>query len=292
MAGVDGHRREALVGEPPVPRPFEKALITMTHTDPTPGSDLIRTWRQGPAAYVQLNRPEKANAYNRAMLEALEAQSGQIAADPDARVVVICGAGDGAFCAGADLAEVAGRDWRSALNLKSAEVFSLLSRCPQVTLAAINGAATGGGLELALASDIRIAAESASFSFPEPQLGLIPAAGGTQRLPQVVGRARAKELILGGRVWEAAEALRFGLVSEVTGPEELLPTAQQWAERIAGRNPVALRLAKKAIDLGAIGSPGHSFESVAEALLYQLRSEEKEPARDIQSRHRRSRLEQ
>jgi enoyl-CoA hydratase len=140
-----------------------------------------------------------------------------------------------------------------------------------VTLAAVNGAAVAGGLELALACDIRIAADNACFSFPEPQFGLMPAAGGTQRLAQVVGKARAKELILGGRVWEAEEALRFGLLSEVTDPEELLPRVQEWVQRVADRNPVALQLAKKAIDLDSEAGPGHSFERVAEALLYQLR---------------------
>ncbi len=252
----------------------------MTDAEATPDSDLIRAWRQGPAGYVQLNRPEKANAYTEPMLEALAAHVGRMATDPEVRVVVICGAGDRAFCAGADLDEVAGRDWRAALSLKSAQVFSGISRCPRVTLAAVNGAATGGGLELALACDIRIAAEDARFSFPETQLGLIPAAGGTQRLPQVVGRARAKELILGGRVWEAGEALRFGLLSEVTVLEELLPRAQRWAERIARRDPAALELAKRAIDLGATDGPGYGFESVVQALLYRLRPGAKESGPD------------
>jgi enoyl-CoA hydratase len=244
--------------------------MTMSHSDSTPDWDSIRAWRDGPAGYVQLNRPAKANAYTDPMLEALEAHVSRMAADPEVRAVVLCGAGDRAFCAGADLAEMAGRDWRSAFNLKSAEVFSAISRCPRVTLAAINGAAVAGGLELALACDIRIAADSARFSFPETELGLLPAAGGTQRLAQVVGKGRAKELILGGRVWEAKDALHFGLVSEVTNSEDLLPKAQQWAERIAKRNPIALELAKRAVDLDAIGGPGYRFESVAEALLYQL----------------------
>jgi enoyl-CoA hydratase len=223
---------------------------------------------------VLINRPEKANAYNQAMLGAVETLVRQISAAPEVRVVVISGAGDRAFCAGADLTEVGERDWRAAVNLKSAQVFSQICRCPKVTLAAINGAAVGGGLELALACDLRIAADNASFSFPEPRLGLIPAAGGTQRLAQAVGKARAKELILGGQVWQATEALRFGLLSEVTEPENLVPKTQQWVERIASRDSVALQLAKTAIDLDTLGSPGYSFESVAEALLYQLRLEE------------------
>lgn len=234
-------------------------------------SGAVRTWRQGPAAYFELNRPDKANAYNQPMLDALDRLLSAALDDVQVRVVVLTGAGQRAFCGGADLAELAGRDWRSALGLKSAELFSRISRCRLVTLAAVNGAAVAGGLELALACDLRIAVDTARFSMPEPELGLIPAAGGTQRLADAVGRARAKELILAGRVWGADEALRFGLVSEVTAADELLPRAQQWAERIALRSPAALELAKKAIDLERAGGAGQSFESVAQALLYQLR---------------------
>jgi enoyl-CoA hydratase len=231
-------------------------------------------WREGDAAYIQLNRPDRANAYSQPMLATIETSVTEFSADPGVRVVVIAATGDRAFCAGADLNEVDKRDWRAALSLRSAEVFSLISRCPKVTLAAINGAAVGGGLELALTCDLRIAAQGARFSFPEPQLGLIPAAGGTQRLAQVVGKGRAKELILGGRVWNADDALRFGLLNEVTKPQHLLPTVQQWVARIVRGNSVALQLAKKAIDLDAACAPGHSLESMAEALLYQLRLQE------------------
>lgn len=249
--------------------------MTMTHVDTTPERAHVRVWRQGPAGYVQLHRPEKANAYTQPMLEALAASVGQMAEDPEIRVVVLCGAGERAFSAGADFTELSVRDWRAALNLKSAEVFSFISRSSCVTLAAVGGAAAAGGLELALACDLRIAAENARFWFPEPELGLIPAAGGTQRLAQIVGKSRAKELILGGLVWDAADALRVGLVSEVTTPEELLPRAQQWAERIAGRNSAALQLAKEAIDMDERGGPGYVFERTAQALLYQLRLKEK-----------------
>ena len=245
---------------------------------PLPPADSapVRTWRQGPAAYLELNRPEKANAYNHQMLESLRAIFARLIEQPEVRVIIVCGAGDRSFCAGADLAEFAQRDFQSGLRLQSAELFAQISRCPRVTLAAVNGAAVAGGLELALACDLRIASRSARFWFPEPELGLIPAAGGTQRLAQAVGRARAKEMILGGRVWNAEEALQFGLVSELTAPDQLLALAAQWAERIARRNPTALELAKKAIDMEGPGGAGYSFESVAEALLYHLRSNEGE----------------
>lgn len=242
--------------------------------NPPADSGPVRTWRQGPAAYVELNRPEKANAYNRPMLEALAAVFDRLVEDAEVRAIVVCGAGDRSFCAGADLTELSERDFQAGLRLQSAELFAQISRCPRVTLAAVNGAAVAGGLELALACDLRIASRNARFWLPEPELGLIPAAGGTQRLAQAVGRTRAKEMILGGRVWNAEEAFQFGLVSELTAPDQLLELAARWAERIARRNPTALELAKKAIDLDAGGGAGYSFESVAEALLYHLRAKE------------------
>lgn len=206
------------------------------------------------------------------MLSRLLAEMEQATTDADVCAVVITGAGERAFCAGADREELARRDWRAVLNLESAEVFARISACPCVTLAAINGAACGGGLELALACDIRIAAEQARFGFPEPELGLIPAAGGTQRLADVVGKAKAKELILGGAVWDAAEALRCGLVSEVVPLAELPAAIERWVDRIARRDPTALRLAKQAMDLESSHDAGFRFERVAQALLDQLRT--------------------
>lgn len=232
---------------------------------------IIRLWKQGCIGFIQLLRPQEANAYNQALLTDLDQALEQVEGDDEIHNIVITGSGNRSFCAGADLNEMQGKDYRVALNLKSAEIFARIARCSKVTLAAINGAAVGGGLELALACDIRIAADNARFFFPEPLLGLIPAAGGTQRLPQIVGVARAKELVLGGRIWDATDALRVGLVSEVTSPDKLLPRAQMWGEEIAKRNPLSLHLAKRAIDAGAENALGYSFEAVAEALLYQLR---------------------
>jgi len=139
-------------------------------------------------------------------------------------------------------------------------------------MAAINGAAVAGGLELALACDLRICSDNARFFFPETKLGLIPAAGGTHRLPKVVGIARAKELILGGRVWLANDALSVGLVSEIVSSSELMMRAQQWGEEIGQRDPLALRLAKKIIDSGTSYKIESNYESIAEALLYQIKT--------------------
>ena len=215
--------------------------------------------------YIQLNRPEKANAYDQRLLEAFLDALCHMESDDDVRVLVITGAGDRCFCAGADLDEMSTKGYRSALDLKSAKVFTELACSRRVTMAAVNGAAVAGGLELALACDLRIASDTARFFFPEPKRGLIPAAGGTRRLPELVGVARAKEMILGGREWHAEDALRFGLVSEVRKPAELMPRAREWSQQISEMDPLALELAKKAIDSTS------GFELAAEALLYEMR---------------------
>lgn len=243
----------------------------MNDNPPTINPGLVRTRKQETVGYIELNRPEKANAYNQAVLTELESALEEMTADRDIAVLVFSGAGGRSFCAGADLDEMQTKDYSAALNLKSAKVFASIASCPKVTMAAINGAAVAGGLELALACDIRICSDNARFFFPETKHGLIPAAGGTRRLPQVVGIARAKELILGGRVWHAEEARSIGLVSEVVSPDELLPRAQQWGEEIGQRNHLALQLAKKVIDFETSYNIESSYESVAEALLYQIK---------------------
>jgi len=233
---------------------------------------LIRTWKRERVGYIEINRPEKANAYNRAVLNELVSALEQMKTDKNVCAIVICGSGRRSFCAGADLDEMKEKDYTGALNLKSSEIFSAIADYPKVTLAAINGAAVAGGLELALACDIRISCESARFFFPETGFGLIPAAGGTNRLPKVVGIARAKELILGGQVWLAEDALRFGLVSEVVYHDQLLPRAQQWGEKIAERDQLALQLAKKCINYETSYNLEGKYETIAEALLYEIRA--------------------
>jgi enoyl-CoA hydratase len=232
---------------------------------------LIQTRKQERVGYIEINRPEKANAYNQEVLDELESALGRMEADQDVSVLVMSGAGERSFCAGADLDEMKLKDYSDALNLKSAKVFASIASYSKVTLAAINGAAVAGGLELALACDLRICSKNARFFFPETKLGLIPAAGGTHRLPQVVGIARAKELILGGRIWLANEAISYGLVSEVISPDKLMERAQQWSKEIGQRNQIALQLAKKSINFGTNYGLESSYEAVAEALLYQIK---------------------
>ncbi|MEN8263448.1 MAG: enoyl-CoA hydratase/isomerase family protein [Nitrospirota bacterium] len=235
---------------------------------------LILTRKQATVGCIEINRPDKANSYNQAVLNELGAALERMKADSDVAVLVISGAGERSFCAGADLNEMQKKDYSDALNLTSAKVFASIASYPKVTIAAINGAAVAGGLELALACDIRICSDTSRFFFPETKLGLIPAAGGTRRLQQVVGIAKAKELILGGRVWAAEDALNFGLVSEVLHPDELQTRAQQWGEEIGERNHLALQLAKKAMDVETSYNVESSYESVAEALLYQIKMKE------------------
>jgi len=194
----------------------------------------------------------RRNTFSRAMLAGLHAELARAAAKRALRCVVLTGQGQKAFCAGADLKERAGmsveqvqqflRDLRSALRA--------IERSPRVFVAAVNGAALGGGCELCLACDLRIAATSAELGLPEVSLGIIPGAGGTQRLARAIGVARAKELILTGRRIGGEEAAALGLVSRAVAPERLLPEALAWAGLVARNAPVSLRQAKRAIDEG------------------------------------------
>ncbi len=242
----------------------------------TKGDEPIRFWDRGEVAFLELRRPGRANAYDHALLDRFEQTLDRLTPDSPWRVMVVTGSGEKSFCAGADLHELAGRRADDALDLRSARLFDRLAELPLVTVAAINGVAVGGGLELALACDLRLAASQARFWFPETALGLIPAAGGTQRLTRAVGDTRSKELILGGREWTAEEAHRHGLVNEVVAGPQLLEAAEAWAGRIARRDRLALRLAKTAIGLDAGLRAGRAFEAAAQAALYERRSARKD----------------
>src|ERR1700734_1082973 len=178
----------------------------------------IRVEQQGGVAIWTIDRESRANALSRCTLLAFGKLSREAAANPSIRAIVLTGAGDKAFCAGADLKERQGmteNDVRVQVELYRSEL-GPLDRCPKPVVAAINGVALGGGLELALVCDLRVAAAHAELGLPETSLGIIPGAGGTQRLPRLVGEARAKEIILLGRRLSAAEALGWGLVNRVT----------------------------------------------------------------------------
>jgi enoyl-CoA hydratase/carnithine racemase len=207
-------------------------------------------------ATVTLNRPEVHNAMNERMREELTRCFGDIAAGGDVRVVVVTGAGERAFSAGADIREfvapqvpVRFRDGRRRVDFRAA-----MDRCAQPIIAAIRGFALGGGLELALACDIRIASEDSQLGLTEVNLAIIPGGGGTQRLPRLVGRGKALEMILTGARVDAREALRIGLVERVVPPGEAFAAAQALARALAEKAPVALRYAKEAVVKG-LGLP-------------------------------------
>ncbi len=200
-------------------------------------------------ARLTITRPEALNALNRQVLDELAEALGTLEDDADTRVVVVTGAGR-AFVAGADIAEIAGLPSRAAAEAFSRQgqgVFDRLAASRLVSIMAINGYALGGGLELALAGDLRLMAESARVGLPEIGLGIIPGFGGTQRLARLIGEGRALELVLTGRQIPAAEAWRLGLANQVIPDGDLLASADRLAEELAAKAPAALVAAKRAV---------------------------------------------
>ncbi|ETT82040.1 enoyl-CoA hydratase-related protein [Viridibacillus sp. FSL R5-0477] len=203
-------------------------------------------------AFVTLNRPLAMNAFNYDLLAELGQVVESIRINPDIRVVIFTGAGDKAFSVGADLKERKTlTEQRVKRNLyKIGEVFSAIENLPQPTIAMINGYAFGGGTELALACDFRFAADDISLGLTETSLGIIPGAGGTQRLPRLIGEAKALELILTAKRLQAKEALAYGLLTKVEKREELLAKTIAFAELMLANGPIALQQAKFAIKHG------------------------------------------
>jgi enoyl-CoA hydratase/carnithine racemase len=215
------------------------------------GGLAIRLAVDGPIATITLDRPEKLNALTPAMLEALEAALASIDADEAVRVVVVTGAGERAFCAGADIdawSALAPMDmWRTWVRLGH-RVMDRLEGLRQPTIAALNGIAYGGGLELALACDLRIAGDTVKVAAPEVGIATVPGWGMTTRLAAVAGPARAKQMILTGEPVEARRAEAWGVLSEVVPAAELQDAVRRIAEVIAARAPVAVQVAKQLID--------------------------------------------
>ena len=203
-------------------------------------------------ATVTLDRPDVHNAMNEPMRRELTRCFTELATADDVRVVVVTGAGQRAFSAGADIREFVELmpPVRHRVERQRVDFRQMMDRCPQPILAAIRGYALGGGLELALACDIRIAGDDALLGLTEINLAIIPGGGGTQRLPRLVGRGKALEMILTGARLRADEALRIGLVEQVVPAAEALTTAQDFARTLAAKAPVALRYAKEAVVKG------------------------------------------
>lgn len=208
--------------------------------------------KENSIAYITLNRPRALNAYNMQMRDDLYQVLSAIRDDSEVRVTILKGAGDKAFCAGADLTEfltapspIIARQVRW-----ERDVWGLFLSLPQPILAALHGYVLGDGIEMALCCDIRIASQDAQFGTPEVGLGIIPAAGGTQTIPRAIGRSKALELLLTGRWLDAQEACRVGLVNRVVPRDELLPTVNEIARKITSYNRVAVQTAKQAVVRG------------------------------------------
>jgi len=219
---------------------------------------------------LTINRPEKMNAISQELTAELSQLLDEIENDDELRVLVITGAGDKAFVAGADINELVDRDARLGrrVSRERQEIFSRIENLHVPVIAAVNGYALGGGLELALACSIRICSEKAQFGAPEVKLGIIPGDGGTQRLPRLVGHGRAMEMIITGDLIDAQEAYRIGLVNKVFPPEKLMEAAMELAQKIASRPPLAVRYAKEAVNRSQEGdtASGFALESYLHAL--------------------------
>ncbi|REJ29998.1 MAG: enoyl-CoA hydratase [Caldibacillus debilis] len=212
----------------------------------------VRLDIQNQIAVVTLNRPETLNALNFGMLEELERTVERLRYDRNVRIVIFTGAGEKAFSAGADLKErknLTDDEVRRNVN-KTRTLFQRISELPKPTIAAVNGYAFGGGFELMLACDLRIAAKTAVMGLTETSLAIIPGAGGTQRLPRLIGEARAKELIFAARKITAEEAYLYGILNKIAEPDELMDVCFQLAGEILQNGPLAVQQAKMAIRLG------------------------------------------
>src|ERR1700728_4059030 len=218
-------------------------------------------------AYVTVNRPKVLNALNMATMEELRAAFHDIKNDASIRVVIFTGAGEKAFIAGADIAELAKHDAVSGKEYthRGQNVLNLIENLGKPVIACINGFALGGGCEIAMACTMRLASENAKLGQPEVKLGILPGYGGTQRLPRLGGRGRALEMLLSGEPVTAAEAYRMGLVNHVVPQAELLEFSRQWLRKALANAPLAVGLTMQAVDVGLEAGleQGLRFEAAA-----------------------------
>jgi enoyl-CoA hydratase len=224
---------------------------------------------RGPLALITLNRPSKRNAISLGTLEELHQAVTLAEQDEAVRVLAFTGAGDRAFASGSDLAEVEHRDLKKALEPIVQGLAERLERLPKPTIAAINGLCYGGGLEVALGCDVRVASETAAFATPEGKLGIIPGGGATQRLPRIVGRGWGMHMLLMGEPIDAQQALAIGLVTKLTTPEALLDEVQAMAEHLATFAPFVPRFMKAMVHSGMEASlvAGLALEKFAQGAL-------------------------
>ena len=237
---------------------------------------------------LTVNRPKVLNALNRETMQELNDLVGKIAVDKTVGVVIITGSGDKSFVAGADISQMQsmsaleGRQW----GRFSQNVFNAIENLPQPVIAAVNGYALGGGCELAMCCDMRIASEKAKFGQPEVLLGVVPGFAGTQRLPRIIGKGRAKELLFTGNQIDAAEAYRIGLVNAVVPAEQLMEEAKKWAKTILSRGPVAVQLCKAAVNEGLDMDfeSGQAYESEVFGLCFATEDQKEGMAAFLEKR--------
>ena len=233
--------------------------------------------RRGRVALVTINRPDKLNALNIKTREELANALDELRADAEIRVVVLTGAGEKAFVAGADINEFAGRTAvQQRAVMKARNIFVTAEDFPKPLIAMINGFCLGGGFELALSCDIRIASEKARFGQPEINLGIIPGGGGTQRLTRLVGEGKAMQMILTGEMIDAQEASRLGLVNEVHPVADLEAKTMELANKIAEKSPVALAMAKTAVKAAARTTLRAGLDQEIDLFALCFSSEDKE----------------
>jgi len=226
----------------------------------------------GPVAVLIINRPKALNALSNDVLADISAALDQLEQESSVRVLIITGAGDKAFVAGADIAELKDCDAEAGFqtSLRGQHVYNRLEDSRLITIAAINGYALGGGCELAISCDIRLASDNARLGQPEVNLGIIPGYGGTQRLPRLVGKGKAMQMILTGDAVKPEDARCWGLVDEVYPLPELLPKAKEMAHRIASKGPLSIIAAKRCIHVGLSTDPrtGMEYEAAQFGLIF------------------------
>jgi enoyl-CoA hydratase len=232
---------------------------------------------RGPVALITVNRPDKLNALDVRTREELLAALQELGKDAAVRVIVITGAGEKAFIAGADISEFTGKTpLETREMMQKSRAFDAMEDCPKPVIAMINGYALGGGCELAMSCDIRIASAKAKFGQPEIKLGIIPGGGGTQRLARLIGEGKAMELILTGDMIDAEEALHLGLVNHVVAPEQLEAKTMEIAGKIAEKSPIAVQIAKKSVKNAARLGLHAGLEAETDLFILCFTSEDKE----------------